>query len=346
MGERIREKPEIHPRPRRAATMYLARKRINNHQFHFFIRHSFAGPKYMLSRDLFDLGADPTRFIHYPGGKSCYIDPCIEEALKEQGLDVNQNDLEALFFEFLAPETQRLITGFDRGYKHGRKASVAIALVSPHLFDKRRYYYLRFGSRKQQHIHQVAEKVFQFLLNKSRDEIEQYFFAAERILRPHENFNYITTIFELGHFVPDSSSDLPPVAQLDTLFMDRLCSLNIDSNFMAGVHQDQGLYEHLIKYVIMYFDATAPNRSWENAYSEDFINRHRIYKPPPMIRIKIQEAEQLFGQSWKELELMDRRALTRKYRQLAKKYHPDQGGQGDAFLRLTAYFQALLRKKK
>jgi hypothetical protein len=42
---------------------------------------------------------------------------------------------------------------------------------------------------------------------------------------------------------------------------------------------------------------------------------------------------------------MDRTTLTRKFRQLALQHHPDHGGQGDVFGRLTTYYKALLAKK-
>jgi len=324
--------------------MYLARQRINR-KTHFFIRQSITGPGCMHSRDLFDLGTDPTRFIFYPGGNSYYFDPCIEESLRQQGLEVGPNDLDAIFFEFLSPETQRVITGFDRSVRRRQTQTPAGSHPAPHNFDKRRYHYLRFGSRTNQYINQVPEKIFRPLQNKSRDELEQYFIAAERILRPAESLNYITVIFELKHFMPDPQTEQPLILQLDTFFIDRLCQLNNDPYFKAGVPRFQGLHEYLVKYAIMYFDSQAPYRRWGYDYIQAFINRHRVYTPPLKVRIKIQEAEKLFGHAWKELQRMDRSALTRKYRQLALKHHPDQGGRSETFQRLTAYYRALMAKK-
>jgi hypothetical protein len=324
--------------------MYLARRHIHR-RTHYIICQSVAGPGCMQSRDLFDLGPDPTRFIHYPGGSSYYFDACIEESLHRQGVKASQEDLDAIFFEFLAPETQRVITGFDRRMKRRQPAQLSEACQAPHLFDKRRYHCLRFGCRSRQYIHRVPEKVFRLLLNKSRDELEQYFLTGERILRPAERFHYVAIIFELNRFAPAPRSNLPLTLQLDGFFIDRLCRLNRDPHYTAGLPQFQGLYEHLARYAVMYFDSEAMHLVSHSDYFRDFMNRHRSYVPPAKVRIKMREAEQLFGHTWKELQRMDRRTLTRRYRQLALQHHPDHGGQDDIFRRLTAYYKALLAKK-
>lgn len=324
--------------------LYLARQKIHR-RIHYIIRQSIAGPGCLRSRDLFDLGTDPTRFIHYPGGNSYYFDSCIEESLNRQGVAASQDDLDAILFEFLAPETQRVITGFDRKAKRKHPPMLSEAHRPPHIFDKRRYHYLRFGSRGRQYIDRVPEKVFRPLLNKSRDELEQYFLTEERILRRAESFNYILVIFELRRSVPVSPSNPTGWLQMDAHFIDSLCSLNEDPHFTAGLPQFQGLYEHLVKYAIMYFDAETGSLPCHSDYVREFMNRHRIYTPPPKVRMKIREAERLFGHTWKELQRMDRSTLTRRYRQLALKHHPDHGGQGEVFRNLTACYKALLAKK-
>ena len=324
--------------------MYLARQHID-HRIHYIIRQSIAGPGCMLSRDLFDLGTDPTRFIHYPGGNSYYLDSCIEESLGRQGVAVSQDDLDAIFFEFLAPETQRVITGFDRKAKRRLTPLPAEAIQPPHIFDKRRYHYLRFGSRGDQYIERVPEKVFRPLLNKSRDELEQYFLTAERILRQAEKFNYILVIFELKRSVRVSPSNPAWLWQMDAHFIDGLCTLNEDPRYTAGLPQFHGLYEHLIRYAVIYFDADTTSLFGHPDDIREFINRHRVYVPPPKVRMKVREAERLFGHTWKELRRMDRSTLTRIYRRLALKHHPDHGGRDDEFRSLTSLYKALLAKK-
>ena len=325
--------------------MYLARRRINR-KIHYFICESFPGSKGILSRDLMGLGTDPARYIVYPGGNSYYIDPCIEERLRQQGVKVDQNDLDTLFFEFLSPETRRVIEGFDRNYKRGSKQVTNQCGPAPHLFDKKRFHYLRFGGRTLRYIDRVPEKLFQPLLGKSRDELEQYFMSAERILRPGEHLNYIMSIFDMKRFIPDPDSDMSLIYQLDAVFIDRLCRLNNDSAFMLETKDNDDLHEHLVEYLIIYFDHEALRQPWDQDFIQDFINRHRAYRPPRKIQVKIREAEQLFGITWKELQQMDRSTLTRKYRRLALKHHPDQGGQSETFRRLTGYYKALLGRKR
>ena len=62
--------------------MYLARQ-IIKHKTHYYIRASYPEGDCFKSRDLFDLGSDPTQFITYPGGHGYYYDEVIEETLAE-----------------------------------------------------------------------------------------------------------------------------------------------------------------------------------------------------------------------------------------------------------------------
>lgn len=325
--------------------MYLAKKQLNG-RHHYVIRESLPASDHYVYRDLMDLGADPGRFIHYPGGNGYYFDPCIEEALLQNGVDFDPNDLDRLFFEFLDPEIQRVITGFDRSYRTRSKPPHGKAFITSlptHIFDKRRFHYLRFGHSQQRHMHKVPEKIFRPLQGKSRDELEHYFRSEEARLRHHEKGSYISTIFRLNDFTTNNHDDL--LTQMDDFFIDRLCRLNSDKHFLAGEPKPRGLYEHLVKYAIIYFDfnPSQQNSSWQ--YVRDFIHRHRAHKPTVKTRAEIDEAEQLFGHNWKELKRMDRVTLTRAYRHLALKHHPDQGGNADTFRRLSKYYKVLISRK-
>jgi hypothetical protein len=55
--------------------MYLARLPENSNGCRYLIRQSYADGNCYRSRDLFDLGDDPSRFIVYVGGNGFYIDP-------------------------------------------------------------------------------------------------------------------------------------------------------------------------------------------------------------------------------------------------------------------------------
>ncbi|MGD9368763.1 MAG: hypothetical protein PVH87_23880 [Desulfobacteraceae bacterium] len=327
--------------------MYLARQCIDG-KTHFIIRQSYLATDCFKSRDLFYLGTDPSRFISYPGGNSYYYDTCIEEALSQKGLNIQQDDLDPIFFEFLPPEIQRVIIGFDHGYRHRPNFSQKgeLGKAPPiHDFDKRRFHYLRFGHSRQRNIHGLPEKVFRPLQNKSRDELEQYFLTEERRLRHHEKRLYVATIFRLTTFQPRADANQPLLVQLDGCFMDRLCRLNRDNLFLAGESKPKGLFEYLIKYVIIYFDFEPRHPNTDHIFISEFIRRHRRYRPIGKTKIKIKEIENLFGYEWKALKHMNRTKLARLFRRLALKHHPDQGGDGETFRRLTQYYRALLSRK-
>lgn len=326
--------------------MYLAEKKTNG-ETSYIIRASLIHGSHYIYRDLFNLGTKPERFIHYPGGHGYYYDPCIEEALVSNGVEFEPDELDELFFEFLDPEIQRVITGFDRGYRaqsNRPHRTTSNASLPIHIFDKRRFHYLRFGHSRQRYILNVPEKNFHPLQGKSRDELEHYFNSEERKLSHHEKGTYISTIFRLNDVTADTHHDL--LNRIDAYFIDRLCRLNRDKHFLAGEPLPHGLYEHLIKYAIVYFDFNPlqHNSSWQ--YIRAFMNRHRVHRPTVKTMAEIKEAEQLFGYNWKDLKHMDRATLTRAYRQLALKHHPDQGGNADKFRRITRYYKTLIEKKR
>jgi hypothetical protein len=327
--------------------MYLARLQTKE-RIRYVIRQSYPAQGHFKSRDLFDLGENPTRFIHYPGGNSYYYDSTVEEAIRDQGVDLAPDDLDRIFFGFLSPEIQRVITGFDRGFRNRSALPDTDDSEKPrplHQFDKRRYHYLRFGHSSQRYIQRVPQKHFRFLRNKSRDELEHYFQGEERQLARREFGAYMATIFRLSAYHPLPDADQPFWSQLDRYFTDQLCGLNEDEEFLAGTARTGGLYPHLVRYALFWFDhePARPNMEWQ--YIRDFIRRHRAYRPPPKTRIKIKEAETLFGYDWKSLKSMHGPRLTRIYRRLALKHHPDQGGDPDKFRRLTQTYKALMRKK-
>ncbi len=327
--------------------MYLARLQTEE-EIRYVIRHSYADKGHFKSRDLFDLGTDPTRFIHYPGGNSYYFDPVIEASIQEKGVELSSDDLDRLLFHFLDPEIQRVISGFDRGYRKRQgplPSNQCQGQLPIHLFDKRRYHYLRFGHSSQRYIQNVPERHFSCLQNKSRDELEHYFETEERQLPYREVGPYVSTIFTLSGFNPQSGPGALLLPQLDRYFLDQLCQLNDDENFLAGTSTCRGLYPHLIRYALFWFDHEPARTDTEWQYIRDFINRHRIYRPPPKTAVQIKEAETLFGFDWKELKQMDGSKLSRLFRRLALKHHPDQGGDAGTFRRLSHYYEILMQKK-
>jgi hypothetical protein len=323
--------------------MYLARRRFGD-QIHYAIRESYQDGEFWKSRHLLDLGTDPSRYIHYPGGNGYYYAPEILDSLAEKGLHTDQSSLDTIFFEFLSPHIQRVIHGFDRGRRIARPPPfTGDASSSVHTFDKRRFHFLRFGARSRQQIHRQPINIFRSLQNKSRDELEQLFLHSEASLRLVEKAIYVATIFELNRFVPDPHSDQPAVVQLDCYFMDALCRLACDRRFWFGEPEHDNLSQYLVKYAIIYFDYERPQSPATHDYIRDFIYRHRTYRPPKHVQQNIRWAEKIFELSWEELKRLPKASLSRRYRRLSLKHHPDHGGDPAQFDRLTQIYKHLLK---
>ncbi|MBT8370033.1 MAG: J domain-containing protein [Deltaproteobacteria bacterium] len=328
--------------------MYLSRNYID-HQTHYSIRETYQDGDYLKSRHLFNLGTDPSKFIIYPGGNGYYFDDAIQAALKEQGLNPTQDDLDPIFFEFLDPEIQRVIRGFERtAVKHPSHQSSQPQ--SLHLFDMRRLHFLKFGSMNQSQLQQVPAKFYRVLERKSRDELEQHFIMAERIIRPRELIRYLITIFDLQAAITDLLANPKKAGRLqsemDILFLERVCDLFHDETFWSGMPSEQEIVVYLRRYMIFYFDQAGSRTPAIPSYLHDFINRHRTYRPPKAVRLNMQEASRLFDTSWHELKKMDLKTFTRLYRKQALKLHPDQGGSQKTFVKLSQIYQKLLKKKR
>ena len=327
--------------------MYLARTDIGN-QTHYNIRETYLDGDCLKSRELFHLGTDPSKYILYPGGKGYYFDEVVEETLRERGANPTQDELDQIFWDFLDPEIQRVIRGFEKKTKTPLSGSDR-GVQEYHLFDKRRVHFLRFGSMDQQRIHQIPDKFFRALRAKSRDEIEQYFMREERIIRPRELIRYLSVIFGLErrllYVQPDQTGSGTQQEKVDTLFIESVCTLNKDDTFWAGMPRTDKLQGYLRRYVIFYFDHAIQQAAPIPRYLHEFINRHRIYRPPKKVRLNMAEASRLFGTTWENLRQMDSDTFTKLYRRQALKFHPDQGGSQKTFIKLTKLYENLMKKK-
>ncbi len=334
--------------------MYLAKHRTQG-RYRYFIRESFADENGLKSRDLFDLGTDPSRYIVYPGGNAFYIDSVIEERLADQGVRFDGDELENIFWPFLDPAIKRVVEPLRQRYYGRQKAAKldpaqeAHIHAQTHIFDKRRVHYLRCGALDQGHIGRMPAKLLRRLTGKSRDELEQYFIVQEQILKPTEIKKYVFVIFDLQRFFRELIAKKFPEGldqhKVDDHFLKEVCRLNQSETFWGEPETPQELHEYLIRYVIMFFDSDYGPSAFLDEYVRDFMNRHRAYRPPPHKgAVSVEEAGTIFEVKPETLNKLSVRELTRLYRRQAKKYHPDKGGAHDKFIKLTEAFQTLIRK--
>lgn len=334
--------------------MYLARHMIKGRP-HYSIRQSYQDNDNYLSRELFDLGYNPTNYIVYPGGNAFYIDEAVTDRLDAIGVNLADDVLEDIFWPFLKPDIRRALEGFRRRGKRSRAARPPVekaeSAASYHIFDRRRIYFLKFGRMDQSGLARLPVKLFRVLGQKSRDELEQQFLEMETILKPNEYKAYTYVIFNLQSFFTEwFAKETPQMldqGRVDEFFVDEICSLNEDKAFWAGMQVGDRLHEYLIRYAVMYFDFDYAPKSFMQDYLREFIDSRRDYRPSfQSSSVSLSEASAVFKKSKSELRQMNRRNLARLYRRRAQKLHPDKGGDHEAFVRLTRAYHDLLKTKK
>jgi hypothetical protein len=333
--------------------LYIAR--VNRRgRIRYILRESVPDPtgQYFVSRDLFALGGDPAEFIHYAGGDSFYLDPALDEIGGRQS-SAAVTDLEELFLPFLTPAARRQAEFFrHRNFTSAKLAAAEIARINRqvHLFDKKRLHYLRYGSLSQASLHKAPLKLFRPLLDKSRDELEQFFLGQEPLLAPAEFRRYVYVIFDLqSSFAETAARVLPEALDQDRLaevFEREFCRLFGERAFALGLAERE-LIGYLSRYVIMFFDYPFPAGSFAEDYARQFRDSHRSFSfPPKEAAVSDREAEELFGVSKAELVGMSKKRLTGLYRKLAHEHHPDKGGEHDNFVRLTEIYRRIRKSKK
>jgi len=331
--------------------LYLARTYKNASSVYSF-RKSYLADGTLQSREIFTLGTDPGQFIKYPGGNAYYFDELLVEALEKQGVTDVDSCLDDLLWDFLKPEIRKIVGHFSHPGRSRQKAPITSPSAGYHLFDKRRVLFLKSGALDQGPIGRLPGKLFRILDHKSRDEIEQYFLLAERILKPEELKIYTYVIFDLQrHFTSPLAKRFPPAMggeKLDTHFVKAACRLKDDRSFWRGLPSGKGLNEYLIRYIIMYFDNHFPEENFMAAYMRDFMRSRRGFQFPhkPAPAMSVTAAAQALDLKPEQLKQMSTAALTRHYRKMAIKLHPDQGGDHDKFIQITEAYQAALHKLK
>ena len=333
--------------------MYLAQKQING-KIHYWIRESYKDGECIKSRDLFDLGTRPDQFIIYPGGNACYFHEDIHDQLKEKGVTPDDEALEKIFWPFLRYETRRVIDGFThngasrKGRESVKQACLRCETRKFHMFDRRRLHYLRFGQLDQSKIFCTPKKIYRPLLDKSRDEIEQMFFGMENVLNADEKKTYTFVVFDVpGHFSGKLARNFPQALsqkKVEDVFLEEVCNLDADDEFWAGMKRADRLQEHLIRYVCWFFDHDYAESRYLDQLVYDWMNRHRDFNPPrPQSSMAVNEALSVMELSREAFAKMTVKMLTRRYRQMARKFHPDTGGGHNRFIRLNQAFEDLLR---
>jgi hypothetical protein len=335
--------------------MYLARHRVKG-KINYTIRESYENDVGLCSRDLFELGSDPSKYIVYPGGNAFYVDEAVEEQLLAAGLQSDPQAIEDIFWPFVDPEIKRIIEPFrNRSKKRSKKEPLdpdreTKTKAGVHVFDKRRLHFLRFGQMDQGYIGRMPAAILKRVAGKSRDEIEQDFIVQEHSLAPFEFKNYVYVIFDLQSFFKELiAKELPQGLDQKTVdlhLIEEVCRLNQSPEFWNGRPPQEELHEYLRRYVVWFFDYEYGHSTFLEDYIKDFLNRHRRYGPPkPKETVSIDEARKIFGVKEETLQNRTIRGLRRLYRRQAQKLHPDTGGDHEKFIKLTDAYKSLLAAK-
>lgn len=309
------------------------------------------------SRELFVLGANPARYVIYPGGNAFYIDEVVEDRLASLGVEPTSDEIEDVFWPFIRPDIRRVVEPFRRRGKGKRKTTKATlkqeeqARQQTSEFDKRRVHYLRTGRMDQGGLGRMPLKLYVWLCDKSRDEIEQRFIRMEKRLDPVELKTYTFVIFDLQRFFTQSWAKKIPLGlnqeKMDSHFLEEICRLNADSSFWAGEETRDSLHEYLRRYVVMYFDNPFRPDTFLQDHVREFMDARRGWRFPERKRtMTLTEASSIFGVGKDILESMSRRGVIRLFRRMAQKLHPDKGGKHEEFVKLADAYRELLKRKR
>jgi hypothetical protein len=332
--------------------MYLARKEIGPRQQSYILRETYASDGVLRSRDLADLGGDPGAIFIYDDEYSFHIDENFLHSLHQQGVKASYAELEELFFPFIDPYIKQRLQPFRNRskYRNWRPADADLrqrAMAETRSMDRRRLHFLRLGRPPVDATVEKSMALYTILLDKSRDEIEQLILDQELILKPREYQSYLFGVFDLQRFFKESYARTMPQAlnrdRLDALFVEEICRCAADSDFWMGYPETRGLQSPLIRYLIMYFDGVPEETPTWARFSRS--SRSRPFHRTSFTRsekMSRSEAFTVFGLSGEQLASMNKRDLTRIYRQKAMELHPDTGGDTAQFIRLTAAYQELL----
>jgi DnaJ-like protein len=338
-------------------TLYLSRS-VLTRPISYSLRLSYwdSAKNIFRTTELIDLGYEPEAFLHYPNDTCFHLDTDLVYRIEKLcGRDM-EPELERLLWPFVDPSVQRKMEHFFSRGNNKTYFKPAGKLLSfngrpAHSFDKRRLHFLRFGSTDQGRIFRMPGRLEAKLLNRSRDELEQYFLEEEaRLLREHELKSYLYAALNLQkHFTESFARSIPQALapeKIDDAFLDEFCLLNDDHDFWQERKDFTRLPDYLIRYLILFFDSSFPRRATNFEQAQEFMDDHRQFKwPERKLNVSKDEISALFGESEETLRNADKKEITRLYRQKAKSMHPDTGGDHEEFVRLTEAYEELLRGK-
>jgi hypothetical protein len=327
--------------------MYIAFEKLKGIA-HYTLRTSLTIKGELTFKEIFDLGNDPSAFIHYAGPNAFYFDEQLEEAVVDT--EYSGDELEDLLWPWIKKEVRDAVEGFkNRSYKKTfhkltdqQKQKINTTI---HSFDKRRAHFLKFGTMDQGSVENMPPALFKIFLDCSRDEIEQWFMQQEFTLNGHDLKSYVYTVFDLQHFFQSFLAKKMPHAldpvKVDTFFIKELCRLNKELfNLSTALHT------YMIRYAIMFFDYGYADTTLLDDFAKAFMNGQRVFKSKPKNPISVQKALELFSLSPQKFKTTTKQKLTRIYRKLARRVHPDTGGSDEKFVELNDAFNQLKEKIK
>ncbi len=338
-------------------TIYLSRT-VLHQPVSFSLRLSFwdSAEDGFKTTEILDMGEFPEQFIHYPNDTCFQLEPdFVFQISKLCGRDL-EAELERLIWPFVDPSVQRKMEHFfhprdtrPMNFKAGKKL-LSFDGTPPHPFDQRRLHFLRFGSTDQGRVFRMPHRLQAKLLNRSRDELEQYFLEEEGRLREHELKSYLYAALNLqAHFDQAFARSIPqalPPEEIDEAFLREFCNLNQDKQFWQERADYNHLPDYMIRYLILFFDSTFPRQRRGYAQAQEFMDDHRQFRwPERKNRMGSDAISTIFAESEETLRKADKQEITRLYRQKAKNLHPDTGGDHEQFVRLTEAYEELLRSK-
>ncbi len=303
--------------------MYVARRPVAGH-YEYSLKESYYEAPYWKSKTILNLGPTPEDYITYYSEVAFSID--LEDKLEKLGYKVDQWELEKLFFRFLNPEAQRIINQFTRPQSL-KKVRKKFSLKEIHPFDIKRRLVLKFGISNPEKFIDIPYPFLSELCEKSRDELENYFWDLEDRLKHREKIRYLLAIFELSYISSRASQE-----DIDRIFINNFCGILKDETFRMEMSSEELHKNYFCRYVWLYFDSVP------------------FFPKPREFYIKVREiyfkAFKILGIPEDELKRMGRKELLRIFRREAKKLHPDKGGSHEKFIELRKIFEELLRLKR